>query len=101
MNHTLIFRRMLMTFVIATLSATITFAQYYAPAYTTGTAEGDYIDGVTVADLSNTFSGGAISGVGYSDYTALSANVLMGDTYTMTCTNNPTWSQTLHGLITI
>ncbi len=94
MNHTLIFRRMLMTFVIATLSATITFAQYCTPAYTTGTAEGDYIDGVTVADLSNTFSGGAISGVGYSDYTALSANVLMGDTYTMTCTNNPTWSQT-------
>lgn len=73
-----------MTFVISALCASVTFAQYCTPIYTTGTAEGDFIDGVVVADLSNTSSGAAITGIGYSDYTGLTANVTMGDTYTMT-----------------
>ena len=94
MTHTHTMRRMFMTFVISALCASVTFAQYCTPIYTTGTAEGDFIDGVVVADLSNTSSGAAITGIGYSDYTGLTANVTMGDTYTMTCTNNPTWSQT-------
>ncbi|HMZ87776.1 MAG TPA: GEVED domain-containing protein [Chitinophagales bacterium] len=69
-------------------------AQYCTPTYTTGTAEGDYINGVTVGTIANTFSGAAITGVGYSDYTFLSTDLNIGDAYTMTCNNNPSWSQT-------
>jgi len=64
------------------------------PTYTTGTAEGDFIDGVTVGDIANTGTGGEITGIGYSDYTFLSTDLSVGMTYTMTCNNNPSWSQT-------
>lgn len=76
------------------LSSATAFSQYCIPAYTTGTAEGDFIDGVTVSDLSNVGSGGAITDVGYSDFTALTANITLGATYTMTLNNNPSFSQT-------
>ncbi|HRF76963.1 MAG TPA: GEVED domain-containing protein, partial [Chitinophagales bacterium] len=76
------------------LSSATAFSQYCIPAYTTGTAEGDFIDGVTVSDLSNIGSGGAITDVGYSDYTGLTANLTIGTTYTMTLNNNPSFSQT-------
>lgn len=79
---------------ITLLSAGMAHAQYCTPSYTTGTAEGDYINGVTVNTIVNTGSGGAITGVGYSDYTYLSTDLNIGDTYTMTCNNNPSWSQT-------
>ena len=69
-------------------------AQYCLPTYTTGTTDGDFIDGVSVGDIANTGTGGAITGVGYSDYSFLSTDLMQGLTYTMTCNNNPSWSQT-------
>lgn len=64
------------------------------PVYTTGTTFGDFIDGVTVGDIANLGTGGEITGIGYSDYTAISTSLMIGDTYTMTINNNPTYSQT-------
>ncbi len=69
-------------------------AQYCTPTYTTGTAEGDYINGVTVNTINNVGTGGAITGTGYSNYTFLSTDLEIGLSYTMTCNNNPSWSQT-------
>ena len=59
-----------------------------------GTSFGDFIDGVTVGDIANLGTGGEITGIGYSDYTAISTSLMIGDTYTMTINNNPTYSQT-------
>lgn len=76
------------------LIAGTSFAQYCTPVYTTGTTFGDFIDGVTVGDIANLGTGGEITGIGYSDYTAISTNLTIGTTYTMTINNNPTYSQT-------
>lgn len=87
-------KRILSVVAVGLISASASFAQYCTPTYTTGTAAGDFIDGVAVADISNTGTGGAITGTGYSDYTFLSTSMTAGTTYTMTVYNNPTWSQT-------
>ncbi len=87
-------RRILSVMTILLISASAGFAQYCTPVYTTGTTAGDYIDGVSVGAIANTASGGAITGVGYSDYTFLSTDLTVGMSYTMTLNNNPTWSQT-------
>ncbi len=86
--------KFLTTLVAVMVSASFTYAQYCIPMYTTGTTEGDFINGVSVGTIANTGTGGAITGVGYSDYTALSTDLTLGTTYTMTVNNNPSWSQT-------
>jgi len=86
--------RLFLTSLGMLLISTTVFSQYCEPAYSTGTGAGDYIDGVVVGGISNTGSGVAITGVGYSDYTALTTDLTIGTSYTMTCTNNPSWSQT-------
>jgi hypothetical protein len=85
---------MLSVLVVMLIAASSSFAQYCTPVYTSGTAFGDYIDGVSVGDIANTFSGPEITGVGYSDYTFLSTDLTVGMSYTMTLQNNPSWSQT-------
>ena len=47
------------------LSSATAFSQYCIPAYTTGTAEGDFIDGVTENDRSMVIAGGTITEVLY------------------------------------
>lgn len=94
MIHLNLTKRITSALAVILISATASFAQYCTPVYTTGTGAGDYIDGVTVGDISNLFSGVAITGVGYSDYTALSTDLTVGMSYTMTLYNNPGWSQT-------
>lgn len=86
----------LATFFTAMLlcSATV-YGQYCTPVYTTGTAEGDQIEGVELEDISNTESGGSISGTGYSDYTGLSTELTNGITYTLTVTNASAYSITI------
>lgn len=94
MIHFNLTRRIVSACAVILISATASYAQYCMPTYTTGTAEGDFIDGVTVGDIANTGTGGEITGIGYSDYTFLSTDLSVGMTYTMTCNNNPSWSQT-------
>ncbi len=71
------------------------FAQPCLPVYTTGTDDGDLIDGVELEDISNVGSGGEITDIGYSDYTDLSTELMNGETYIMTVTNGPDWSSTV------
>jgi len=88
---------LLRTFAVAGVAMLAGFtasAQYCLPTYTTGTTDGDFINGVTLNTIVNTGTGGAITGIGYSDYTALSTDLTMGTMYTMTLNNNPTWGQT-------
>ena len=77
------------------LSSATLFGQYCIPVYTTGTSFGDQIEGVELEDISNTESGGEISGTGYSDYTDLSTELTNGVTYTMTVTNASPYSITI------
>jgi len=94
MMNMLSYAKTWLTLGVVVVTTGLASAQYCTPVYTTGTADGDYINGVTVGAIANTGSGAAITGVGYSDYTALSSDLTVGSTYTMTLDNNPSWSQT-------
>ncbi|MBV6403980.1 MAG: hypothetical protein IT228_08445 [Flavobacteriales bacterium] len=55
------------------------------PTSTNGTADGDYIDGVQLGTIQNTGTGGTTMPA-YSDYTALSTDLVRGDSYTLEVT---------------
>lgn len=90
----------LATFFTAMLlcSATV-YGQYCIPEYVTGTGEGDQLEGVELADISNTGSGGEITDIGYSDYTDLSTELTNGATYELTVTNSSAFSITVSAWI--
>jgi hypothetical protein len=52
------------------------------PTSANGTAEGDYVDGVSLADIDNVGSGSA-GGATYHDYTAQSATLARGTSYSL------------------
>jgi hypothetical protein len=52
------------------------------PTSANGTAEGDYVDGVSLADIDNVGSGSA-GGSTYHDYTAQSATLARGTSYSL------------------
>lgn len=56
------------------------------PTSLTGTADGDYVDGVQLADISNTGSG-SVSGPTYQDYTSQATDLVRGQNYTITVTS--------------
>lgn len=79
-------------FAITMLSASV-YGQYCTPAYTTGTGDNDYVNGVTLEGIVNTGTGVAITGTGYSDYTYLSTDLTAGSSYTIYLDNTPSWSE--------
>lgn len=65
----------------------VVISSYCVPTYTTGTTDGDYLDGVEFNTISNVGSG-SMGGPSYSDYTATySTQVNQNGIYTMTLTN--------------
>ena len=74
-----------LTLLVAfTLLFSKTFAQTYCvPTYSTGTVDGDYIDGVTLGTINNLATGDTL-GLAYNDYTNLSTNLVFSQTYNMT-----------------
>lgn len=56
------------------------------PTSTIGTADGDFIDGVILEDIQNIGTGDT-AGPTYTDYTAHSASLARGETYTLLITN--------------
>ena len=56
------------------------------PTSVAGTADGDYVDGVQLEDISNTGSGG-ITGPTYLDYTSQNTDLVRGQNYTITVTS--------------
>ena len=80
LNKRIVFALSFMLFFMAS-----GFSQYCIPVYTTGTGFGDYCSYVGIGDISNT-TDGAPSPF-YSDYTALSTDLTIGLTYTITVTS--------------
>lgn len=80
-----------------TISKTLKAQTYCTPTYTFGCSSGDYIDGFSttggVTNITNLLSGCASAGIGYSDYTTMIHQGLIGTTVTFTINNCPTWSQ--------
>ncbi|MBK8682291.1 MAG: hypothetical protein KA954_11700 [Chitinophagales bacterium] len=69
-------------------------AQYCEPIYSYGTDDNDYIDGVILEDIDNTYSGISTSDIiGYSDYTHLSPVLNPGLEYTLQLYNTPIWDE--------
>jgi len=56
------------------------------PTSAIGTADGDYIDGVILEDIAN-IGTGSTTGPTYNDYTAHSATLAQGESYTLLITN--------------
>ena len=56
------------------------------PTSVAGTADGDYVDGVQLEDISNTGSGG-ITGPTYQDYTSQNTDLVRGQNHTITVTS--------------
>ena len=61
--------------------------QYCVPTAIYGTSEGDYIDDVSIGEISNTGTG-AIDGPPYNDYTGISTNLERGRIYELTVKAN-------------
>lgn len=90
-----LFKRVTAAAAILLLTSAGAFAQYCTPLYTTGTAASDYINGVTLEGISNLGTGGSITTTGYSDYTALSADLTNGASYSLTVDNGTSYSITI------
>lgn len=56
------------------------------PTSIIGTAEGDYVDGVQLADIANTASGSS-TGASYQDYTSINTSLIRGEAYTLLITS--------------
>ncbi len=56
------------------------------PTSANGTADGDYVDGVQLEDISNTGSG-STTGPSYQDFTAQGTDLVRGQDYTVTVTS--------------
>ncbi len=85
--------RSILTMACMLFISAASFGQYCTPEYITGTGDNDYINGVVLGAISNTETGGAITGTGYSDYTYLSTPLDEGTSYTMTLYNTPNWGE--------
>lgn len=78
--------------LITGISCITLSAQYCIPAYTAGTTDNDYIDGFEINTLNNLGSG-AGDGSGYSDFTDLSSNLNLGETYSLHIVNTPSFTE--------
>ncbi|MFI5172229.1 MAG: GEVED domain-containing protein [Chitinophagales bacterium] len=75
-------RRIMFALICMLVCAAPAFSQYCIPAYTGGTVEGDYCSYVGLGTINNTTIGAPSPF--YSDYTAMSTNLMVGNTYTIT-----------------
>jgi len=80
------------------LSTGISRAQYCSPNYTIGTTDDDYIDGFELNTISNLASGGG-DGSGYSDFTALFTELVVGGTYEIHIVNTPDFGESYRAWI--
>lgn len=81
---------MIRQLAITLLAATGIFsasAQICTPAYTTGTTDNDFINGVELNTISN-LENGAGDGSGYSDFTDLSTTLVLNESYDIFIDNN-------------
>ncbi len=62
--------------------------QYCLPAYTVGTTDNDYIDGFQMNTINN-LGNGPGDGSGYSDFTAMSDEIMIGSTNEIHIVNTP------------
>ncbi len=75
-----------------TLIGTSGSNSYCIPSYTVGTANGDFINGVSLGSINNQNSGSA-SGASYRDYTSLSTGLSANTAYTLDIKNNPDFAE--------
>jgi hypothetical protein len=78
--------------IVVTLISTGPSTAYCVPQYASGTANGDYINGVTLGSISNLNSGSS-TGSSYNDLTNLSTGLAAGTEYTLQVQNNPDFSE--------
>ena len=74
------------------LTTGISRAQYCIPDYTAGTTDNDFIDGFELNTIGNLGSGGG-DGSGYSDFTALTTTLIVGNTYDLHIINTPDFGE--------
>ncbi len=74
------------------------YSQYCTPTYTFGTTDNDYIDGFELETISNLGSGEG-DGTGYTDFTALSADLIAGTTYNIHIINTPFYGESYRAWI--
>lgn len=92
--------RFLLALLLLGLGNAGAFAQYCLPTYANDCSFGDYIDGVSIANLSNTGTG--CTGILPNNNTYYSTDtvyVTVGANYTLTVNNNPDWEQGMMALI--
>ncbi len=69
----------------------ITITNYCIPDFTSGTSDGDFIDGVVLGTINNTNTGG-IGGPSYNDYTNLSTNLALNSNQILNITSGSYFS---------
>ena len=75
------------------VTSTVARAQYCQPTSQFGTAQNDYINGVTLGTISNLNTGSA-TGTSYNDYTAQSTNLSAGASFQLVINAGPITNET-------
>ena len=79
-------------FLSFTFSVFAAEAQYCVPEYTVGVADFDYIDGFELNTINN-LSSAEGDGTGYSDFTGLSTEIIISETYSIHIVNTPSYAE--------
>ncbi|MEX1188043.1 MAG: GEVED domain-containing protein, partial [Bacteroidia bacterium] len=75
-----------------TLIGTSGSTDYCIPTYSIGTANGDFINGVSLGTINNQNSG-SVGGPSYNDFTNLNTNLSSSSSYTLSVRNNPDFTE--------
>ena len=78
--------------VVVTLISTGPTTAYCTPQYAVGTANGDYIDGVTLGSISN-LNTGSSTGSSFNNFTNISTALQANTQYTLQVQNNPDFAE--------
>jgi hypothetical protein len=85
------------TLIFAFLVSTGAYAQFCVPIYSIGTTSGDSLASMSLASFTASYPAAT---TGYSDYTdSATIDLTAGAPYTLSVTNNPTWSITVEAWI--